>query len=363
MRLAPSEKFQFEFPSGSTQLWVGSGLLSRLPELDFKAASQKAYLFCDPQLSHAGETLARSLSSQGWATTLIPCPSGEQLKDFQALYPLYGKLLAAGADRQSTLFALGGGAMGDAIGFLAGTFQRGVRWVGIPTTLLAQVDSCLGGKTGINHEKGKNLIGLFHQPSVVLCDLEFLKTLPQRELVSGLGEIFKYGLIFDASFFALLARDWQKVLNHDPSLLMELVSKCLNWKAQRVVQDERDILGLREVLNFGHTVGHALEAEAGYGSLRHGEAVILGMRAAIHLSVLRGHLDSAVARDVEQVLVALPVPRPQGLKYDRLLQRIQADKKSRNGRVRFVLLKKLGEPILDEAVQEGQILQALEFIL
>jgi 3-dehydroquinate synthase len=303
------------------------------------------------------------LKVAGWETHLVRVPATEGFKDFGKIYPLYSELLRAGADRHTVLFALGGGVIGDAAGFLAGTYMRGLRWVGLPTTLLAQVDSSIGGKTGVNHASGKNLIGVFHQPSLVACDLDYLKTLPERERVSGLGEMIKYGLIYDAPFYAWLEKHWESIVSGESRKLEEAVARCARWKARAVTRDERDLAGVREVLNFGHTVGHALEGATKYATFRHGEAIILGMRAATRLSVDRGHLKPTIGARIESFLGSLPAPKvPARVTPARLLGFVRKDKKAKAGKVRFVLLRAVGKTRLDRGVRDDQILDACRLI-
>jgi 3-dehydroquinate synthase len=323
-----------------------------------------AYILADRRLGRQTHALVRALRAAGWKTHVARVTASEAFKDFKRIYPLYGDLLKAGADRHSVLFALGGGVIGDAAGFLAGTYLRGIRWVGVPTTLLAQVDSSVGGKTGVNHALGKNLIGAFHQPTLVACDLDFLKTLPERERLSGLGEMIKYGLIYDRAFYAWLERHWEGILGGESRSLEEAVSRCLKWKARAVAADERDRSGVREVLNFGHTVGHALEAATAYRTFRHGEAIILGMQAATWLSVERGHLDGRTGARIRAFLASLPVPGvPAGIKAQRLLTYVRKDKKAQAGKVRFVLLRDVGKTVLDRGVADSLIVEACNSVL
>jgi 3-dehydroquinate synthase len=326
-----------------------------------KAARQlggpgRAFIVADRRLGSQTTALVRSLKAGGWDTYLVRVPATEAFKDFGRIYPLYSELLRARADRHTVLFALGGGVIGDAAGFLAGTYMRGLRWVGLPTTLLAQVDSSIGGKTGVNHAAGKNLIGLFHQPALVACDLEFLKTLPERERVSGLGEMIKYGLIYDAPFYGWLEKHWERVVSGESQSLEAAIARCARWKARAVARDERDESGVREVLNFGHTLGHALEGATRYATFRHGEAIILGMRAAVSISVQRGHLKSAIGARVDSFLGSLPVPKvPGGVTPEKLLEFVRKDKKAKAGRVRFVLLRAIGKTTLDRHVTDDEI--------
>ncbi len=332
---------------------------------DLKALNaSRAFVLADAALKSHARLLTQSLTRAGLDVHTISVDADESFKEFKKIYPLYGELLKKDADRHSVVFALGGGVIGDAAGFIAGTFLRGIRWVGVPTTLLAQVDSSIGGKTGVNHEAGKNLVGVFHQPSLVLCDTQFLATLPKRELISGLGEIVKYGLIQDPSLFRSVERDWEKLVNLEPRAISIAVARCAKLKAKVVARDERDVTGLREVLNFGHTVGHALEKETGYGYYRHGEAVILGMRAAALLSKVRGHLQSSSYDRIEAYLSQLPVPQvPASVSTSDLVRRVRFDKKKlRTGQVRFVLLSGIGKTVLDPRVTESQIARAIDSI-
>jgi len=319
----------------------------------------RAFVVADRRLKGQIATVLKALKADGWDVHVVRVPATEGFKDFRKIYPLYSALLRAGADRHTVLFALGGGVIGDAAGFLAGTYMRGLRWVGLPTTLLAQVDSSIGGKTGVNHVSGKNLIGMFHQPSLVACDLDFLKTLPERERVSGLGEMIKYGLIYDAPFYAWLEKHWESIVGGASGRLEDAVARCARWKAKAVARDERDAAGVREVLNFGHTVGHALEGATGYETFRHGEAIILGMRAATWLSVARGHLKEATGARIDSFLASLPVPGvPAQVTPEELLRFVRKDKKAREGKVRFVLLRAIGRTVLDREVADAEILDA-----
>jgi 3-dehydroquinate synthase len=358
-------KVEVALAERSYEIWIGDGLYAPAAHELKREGASKAFVFADRKvLRHARELIA-ALRDAGWQTTLIELDASEGLKDFGRIFPLYGKLLKAGADRGSVIFAVGGGVIGDAVGFLAGTFLRGVRWVGVPTTLLAQVDSSIGGKIGINHPMGKNLIGAFHQPSLVLCERATLSTLPKRELVSGLGEMVKYALIGDRGFFRLISENWPALLGRKGTgrLLVDAIAECAVRKARVVEKDELDRKGIRDALNFGHTVGHALESITGYERYRHGEAIVLGMRVAVRLSVMKGHLASETGAEMDRLLAALPVPSyPRGLKPAKLLPFVRRDKKKTAGRVRFVLLKDFGRVTLDSSVTEEEILEAIEVI-
>ncbi len=318
-----------------------------------------AFVIADRRLTAARGALVRNLTRAGWRVEELPVEAGERLKDFRAVYPLYGELLARKADRAATLFALGGGSIGDAAGFVAATYLRGVRWVGVPTTLLAQVDSSVGGKTGINHAAGKNLIGAFHQPAHVVCDTDFLKTLGPREIVSGLGEIVKIGASLDRTFLAFLRANHRALLARRGPVLTQAIERALAWKAKLVSQDELDRRGVREVLNFGHTFGHALEAETRYRRYQHGEAVLWGMRFAVALSEVRGSLAARAGAEIDAHLASFEVPGlPRRPSPEAIFRHMKTDKKVREGRVRFVLLAREGRAVLDHGVGPADLERA-----
>ena len=271
-------------------------------------------------------------------------------------------MLAAGLGRDSAVIALGGGSVTDAAGFAAAIYQRGIPWVSVPTTLLGQLDSGLGGKTGINLADGKNLAGCFHRPRAVVCDPDVLTSLPPRERVSGFGEALKYGLVFEPAIWALIVENWAALMAGDCNLTGEVVERCAAWKRKIVDGDERETRGRREFLNFGHTLGHALESAAGLGVLRHGEAVIWGMRAALRLSRRCSGLKAPFAAEADRFLSTLPVPLPRRIESRRLLDLARRDKKARGGRARFVLLRAPGRPLV-AFVPDKDILRAIQEIL
>ena len=298
---------------------------------------------------------------QGAPVTTIVLPDGEQHKNLDTLDGIYDKLMAAKLDRKSTLIALGGGVIGDITGFAAATWLRGVRYIQAPTTLLAQVDSSVGGKTGVNHPLGKNMIGAFHQPACVLADMTVLKTLPEREIKAGLAEVVKYGLINDSEFFDWLASNAAGLLALEPDLLAEAVARCCRAKANMVARDEREA-GMRALLNLGHTFGHAIEAATGYGAWLHGEAVAAGMVMAADLSSRLGWLDPAAARRIRAVLeddFGMPVIPPADISISRYIELMSSDKKAEQGRIRFVLLKGIGRAVIADEVEESLLVQTL----
>lgn len=292
-----------------------------------------------------GEACVKALSRRGIEVIRAVIPAGESTKSLQWVDFLYGKAAEAGLDRAAVIVALGGGMTGDLAGFVAATYLRGIRFVQVPTSLLAMVDSSVGGKTGINLAQGKNLVGAFYQPVEVDADLELLKTLPTREYVSGLAEVVKYGVIRDAAFLQLLDANVTGLLARDPVLLEQVVARCCRIKAEVVALDERE-MGLRAILNYGHTLGHAVEKVGGYGKWLHGEAVSIGMHYTLRLSSRVKGLPAADADAVVRLLerLGLPVRLDAGdaAKWPALREAMMSDKKTLKKRPRFVLGGQLG---------------------
>ena len=292
------------------------------------------------------------LEAGGLSVAAVTLPDGEQFKDWQHLNLIFDALLQARFTRKATLLALGGGVVGDMTGFAAACYQRGVDFVQVPTTLLSQVDSSVGGKTGINHPLGKNMIGAFMQPRVVVIDTDVLATLPAREFSAGLAEVIKYGLIRDLAFLAWLEAHMDALMARDPATLREAIARsCIN-KAEVVAADELEQNDVRALLNLGHTFGHAIETGMGYGSWLHGEAVATGMLMAADLSWRLGWLSQADVARVRVLLqrAALPVVAPGELAVEDFLRHMAVDKKNVDGRLRLVLLRALGQAVVtDEA--------------
>jgi 3-dehydroquinate synthase len=286
----------------------------------------------------------RSLALAGMTPVVVQIPDGEEHKTLATLSGMFDTLLRAGIERGTPLVALGGGVVGDVTGFAAATLLRGLPIVQAPTTLLAQVDAAIGGKTAIDHPVGKNLIGAFHQPRLVVADVGVLGTLPRRELLAGLAEVVKYGVIGDAKLFAGLERDPSAVLTLDPTAFVPIVAACGRQKAAVVAADEREERGERAVLNFGHTIGHALEAVTGYGRFLHGEAVAIGMVAAARVSAGLGLCDTATVDRIAGLLgrLGLPVAIPNDVPIAALGAAMRADKKSVDGRIRFIAVEQVG---------------------
>lgn len=282
----------------------------------------------------------------GFETASLVLPDGEHHKTLETAGRVYDTLLERRFDRQTTLVALGGGVVGDLTGFVAATYQRGVHFIQIPTTLLAQVDSSVGGKTGVNHPLGKNMIGAFHQPRCVLADMDTLTTLPERELKAGLAEVIKYGLIMDPEFLAWLETNMTALLARDSGALAHAVERSCRDKAVVVGRDEREA-GDRALLNLGHTFGHAIETETGYQSWLHGEAVAVGMHMAAHMSRELGWITDADLARVRDLLAAAELPlQPPAIAPDRFRELMAVDKKALGGRLRLVLLRALGQAVV-----------------
>lgn len=347
----------------SYPIWIGSGLIAGAGQhVQALLASKRIMIVSNPVVaSHYLAPLRKSLMDAGFHVDEILLPDGEAYKTLDTWQRIFDALLACQHGRDTTLVALGGGVIGDMVGFAAACYQRGVDFVQVPTTLLAQVDSSVGGKTGVNHPAGKNMIGAFHQPKAVLIDVATLSTLPDREFSAGMAEVIKYGLIADPGFLAWLEANMAALMGRNPDILIEAVARSCENKARIVGQDEREH-GVRAILNLGHTFGHAIEASQGYGQWLHGEAVAAGMMLALRLSV---HLDWLTAPEVlrlERLLkqAGLPVKAPEGMSADEFLKYMKVDKKVQQGRIRLVLLKSIGQAVVTDEVTPAQIRAFLE---
>jgi 3-dehydroquinate synthase len=306
-------------------------------------------------LGHA-RAVAAALAGAGFRIVEAVLPAGEEQKCLASASRLYDLLVESGADRKTVVAAVGGGVVGDLAGFVAATFNRGLDLLMVPTTLLAMVDSSVGGKVGINHPRGKNLIGAFHQPAGVWLDTSFLDTLPDREYRSGLAEVVKYGIILDPDLLAYLEAHSTEVLARAPSCVRHIVAQSCRIKAGVVERDERELTGLRAVLNYGHTFAHAFETVGGYGAWLHGEAVAAGMVCASRLAARRGLIDPDLTRRQVALLETFGLPvAPLAWPIDDLVAVMRADKKAEAGRLRFVLPVRLGEVRLFDDVAEEQV--------
>jgi 3-dehydroquinate synthase len=309
------------------------------------------------------DTLQKTLERVGIRSTSVCLPDGEANKGIMALTQIYDAMLDARCDRSTTVIALGGGVVGDMAGFAAATYQRGVPYVQVPTTLLSQVDSSVGGKTAINHPRGKNMIGAFWQPRLVVSDTSTLRTLADREFSAGLAEVIKYGLIRDVEFLTWLETNMSLLMARDPAALAYAIERSCQNKAEVVAADELETAkeGGRALLNLGHTFGHAIETGAGYGEWLHGEAVAAGMVIAAHVSMQLGWLNQADIERVKNILVAANLPvKPLEMPTQRYLDLMSHDKKVQAGRMRYVLLQKLGQAVTYDQASEFQICSAIE---
>ncbi|MFL6647309.1 MAG: 3-dehydroquinate synthase [Sulfurifustaceae bacterium] len=335
---------QVELGERSYPIHIGPGLLARADPLAAHAAGRRVAIVTNETLAplYLPQVRAAAASALGNPVEII-LPDGEQYKTLGVLNTIFDKLLETRCDRHTLMVALGGGVVGDMAGFAAACYQRGVPFVQIPTTLLAQVDSSVGGKTGVNHPLGKNMIGAFYQPQAVIIDTGTLRTLPDRELRAGVAEVIKYGLIRDPDFFLWLEKNLSRVLARDAEALGYVIERSCRNKAEVVAQDERES-NVRAILNFGHTFGHAIETYLEYRDWLHGEAVAAGMAMAADLSRRIGWLDAADAERVNRILAAagLPIRPPSGARGAELHELMAVDKKAERGKVRLVLLERLG---------------------
>ena len=327
---------------GSYDILIDSGLRARLPSLVAPFAPTRLLVVTDAVVAPLyGTELARALHAVAPAA-LHAIDGGEAGKTMAAVERVIDALVAHRADRKSMVVALGGGVVGDIAGFAAAIYMRGIRFVQVPTTLLAQVDSSVGGKTGVNHAAGKNLVGAFHQPSLVVADAEVLHSLPPRELSAGLAEVIKHGLLGDADYLSAVERDLARLLACEPDALSAAVARSCEIKAGVVARDEKET-GERALLNLGHTFGHAIEAVAGYGRWLHGEAVGCGMCLAADLSRRLGMISAADVQRIEAAVAAARLPtRIEGLARRAALAAMAGDKKTEAGQIRFILLERIG---------------------
>jgi len=355
MTEAPALPVRVTVPTGERayDIVIGSGLLAEPATWAGLPRAAQAVIVTNttvgPLYAHA---LERALAPHYARITVVALPDGEAHKDWPTLNLIFDHLLAHGCDRKTVLFALGGGVVGDMTGFAAACYMRGVPFVQVPTTLLAQVDSSVGGKTAINHPLGKNMIGAFYQPVRVVCDLATLQTLPDRELGAGLAEVIKYGPIADAAFLDWIEANIDALRAREPVALAHAVQRSCEIKAWVVGQDERES-GLRAILNFGHTFGHAIEAGLGYGEWLHGEAVGCGMVMASELSARLGLVPAAFVERIARLVERAGLPlRGPALGSERYLELMRVDKKAEGGEIRFVVIEAVGRAVVRPAPDE-----------
>lgn len=334
----------------SYPIHIGVGLLKRADMLTPYLAGQQVLVVTNETIAPLYlDVLCASLPEQFDVRTLV-LPDGEQYKTIEQVSRIWDVLLEAGFNRRCTLIALGGGVIGDMVGYAAASYQRGVAFIQVPTTLLSQVDSSVGGKTGVNHPLGKNMIGAFWQPKAVVVDIDTLGSLPSRELSAGLAEVIKYGFIRDAGFLSWLESNMQALRNVEPGVIGEAIAQSCQIKADIVAEDETE-QGVRALLNLGHTFGHAIEAHQGYGNWLHGEAVGAGMAMAATLSHQLGWIDAAELARLQTIIesAGLPLAAPGDMTSDDFLRRIRLDKKNIDAKLRLVLLRTLGDACVSDA--------------
>jgi len=307
-----------------------------------------------------GNEFLDDLKAAGFNVNTILLPDGEKDKSLSVLDDVYSQLIEMGCDRSSTFLALGGGVVGDVAGFIAATFMRGVDYIQIPTTLLAMVDSSIGGKTGLNLPAGKNLVGAIWQPKAVVTDPKLLESLPEREISSAMGEVVKYGASLDRDLFYLISSNLEDLLKLTiPELLMEVIGRCAKLKADVVAEDEREG-DRRRILNFGHTIGHALETHFGFDNLRHGEAIAYGMLAAGRISIEELRFKKENFELLQEIIGKLSLPALPEFEPEEILQIMQRDKKVKDGKIHFVLLEEIGKAVIVNDVEKKTIINALE---
>lgn len=351
-------------PEQSYEIVIAPGGLGKLGEnMSGLKLGKKVLVVSNPTIfKHFGEKAIASLQEAGFEVASCTLPIGERYKTLNSVQKIYDFALENRLERSSTMVALGGGVIGDMTGFAAATWLRGIHFVQVPTTLLAMVDAAIGGKTGVNHPHGKNLIGAFHQPRLVAIDTEVLKTLPMREFRAGMAEVIKYGVIWDAQLFAQMeeSKRLDQLRYLKPDLVNSIFTRSCQAKADVVSKDEKEN-GLRAILNYGHTIGHAVESLTGYRVVNHGEAVAIGMVAAGQIAVELGMWQKADAERQDALIqkVGLPTRLPEGLDIDEIVAALQTDKKVQDGKVRFVLPTEIGVVTVTEQVPADTIRQVL----
>jgi 3-dehydroquinate synthase len=346
---------------GNYQILIGQGLLiTAADNLKQLGSGKRVIMVTHPSVKQLyGDALQNNLKAAGMSPEVLEVPEGEENKSLEQASRLYHELSRLQAERTTTILALGGGVIGDLAGFVAATYMRGMPLVQVPTTLLAQVDSSIGGKTAVNQGKIKNTIGVFYQPSLVIADIAALKTLPENEFVNGMAEIIKYGIIQDEVLFRLLENNVERVKNRDESFLEEIVFRCASIKADVVGKDEKDT-GLRNILNFGHTLGHAIETVSDFG-IGHGKSVASGMIIASRISRKMGLLSESEFNRIKYIICQYGLPvQTSGWDVKELMQATQYDKKRASGRMRMVLVRKIGEVFISEGVNPNLVQETLE---
>jgi len=355
------QRLKIDLGERSYEILLGSGLLDKLGEFLSKILKpSRIVLITHPSLFQLyGDKVLSGFKDQNWAVDVIEIQEGETSKTLGQAEKIFDHLLDIKCDRKSVLIAFGGGVIGDLVGFIAATFQRGIPFIQVPTTLLSQVDSSVGGKTAVNHPKGKNMIGAFYQPCLVVADLDVLHTLPEKEFQAGIAEIIKYGVISDANLFDYLEKNTEKILRQNKECLAYIIKTSCSIKAAVVERDERES-HYRMVLNFGHTIGHAIEVLTNYSEFIHGEAVAIGMVFAAKLSQRLGKCREEVPRRLEQLIrnFNLPADLPD-LNANAIIESLYHDKKTMNQKIKFILVKEIGLVEIVEDMPEEKIIAFL----
>lgn len=355
-------------PGRAYDIHITPSALQELPALPAAALPGEIALICNDRVGALyGDELARNLEKRGQKVTRFDIGDGEKSKSLETASRAYDVLARAKFSRRGAVWALGGGVTGDLAGYVAATWMRGVSFVQIPTSLLAMVDSSVGGKVGVNHPSAKNLIGAFWQPCAVICDPDCLQTLPPREIRAGLAEVIKYGVIADADFFDFLEKNLDEALDLNREVMSHIIARSCEIKAEVVGEDEResDAIGRRAILNYGHNVGHAFEAISGYGELLHGEAIALGMTIEARLAIALGTLDKSEGKTLSLRQSALferaglPIQTPENTDFEALWSAMALDKKNRGASVNFVLPQRLGHVVRVENVSKEAVREAV----
>ncbi|QWR78026.1 3-dehydroquinate synthase [Candidatus Magnetomonas plexicatena] len=358
------ESLVLDLGARSYEIVIAGGSLDSIGQrLSQLKLGQRVFVISNPTVfSIYGGRVINSLKKAGFSTGFVLIPDGEEYKSLSWLSYILTELLKGGLDRKSALVALGGGVIGDMTGFAASIYMRGIDYVAVPTTLLSQVDSSVGGKTGVNHQLGKNMIGTFYQPRIVFIDTDTLQTLPKRETISGIGEVIKYGVIKDKEFFHYLKNHREQILNKEDTALTHIIKRSCQIKAEVVSFDERES-GLREILNFGHTIGHAIESVTGYMRYLHGEAVAIGMNFESRLSVKLGLFDEKQSYDIMDLIESYGLPATitsEKLSVNSLLDAMSHDKKAESGSLKFVLPEKIGTVKVLKGINREDIASVLK---
>jgi len=357
------EKIRVELGERSYDICMGSDILDGLGDnLKIFGLSPKICLISNPTVFPLyGERVSDSVKKAGFDLLTVIIPDGEGYKDLLRVQHIYNELLKYKLDRSSALIALGGGVIGDITGFAASTYMRGISYIQVPTTMLAHVDSSVGGKTGVNHKLGKNMIGTFWQPRLVWIDIETLKTLPGKELLAGLAEVIKYGVIWDKELFDFLDDKRDKILNLDRKAVMHIIKRSCEIKAEVVSKDEKEA-GLRSILNYGHTIGHAIETVTGYKKYLHGEAVAIGMFLEAMLAHKLNFINKDKALRIKRLIdsYGLPSEMPADIDADSLLSSMQLDKKAVAGELKFIMPEKIGSVRIHKGITEKVIRDILK---